>query len=350
MNEFHPYPPYIPCVANDVVRPLWSVMIPTYNCANYLRETLTSVLAQDPGPDIMQIMVVDDHSKKDDPEAVVREIGRGRVEFHRQPQNVGMTKNYETCLKLSRGHLIHQLHGDDYVKQGFYEKLQKAFEQHPQIGAAFCQTVFIDAQGNQQKITALERSTNGILGQQWLERIAEICCIPTPSIIVRRKVYEQLGGFDHRFRCAAEDWEMWARIAANYPIWFEAEPLAVYRRHSRSNTGRNIINGIFADDLVRAIEMMEGYLADKVPNAVFNQARRNCSFHSLETAEQLMISGDFFRAIARIRSALSYSFSFKVIRSSGRILLLNGTCSLLFRPWFAKSQADSQTPPAKPVA
>ena len=70
-------------------RPLWSVMIPTYNCAGYLRETLASVLAQDPGPEAMQIEVVDDASTRDDPEAVVREFGGSRVGFFRQPENVG---------------------------------------------------------------------------------------------------------------------------------------------------------------------------------------------------------------------------------------------------------------------
>ena len=81
-------------------------MIPTYNCANYLRETLTSVLAQDPGAEIMQIEVIDDCSTKDDPQAVVEELGKGRVIFYRQPQNVGHTKNFETCLTRSRGKLI----------------------------------------------------------------------------------------------------------------------------------------------------------------------------------------------------------------------------------------------------
>lgn len=59
MNEQHPYSHTILPVADGEPRPLWSVMIPTYNCASYLRETLASVLAQDPGPDLMQIAVVD---------------------------------------------------------------------------------------------------------------------------------------------------------------------------------------------------------------------------------------------------------------------------------------------------
>ena len=51
--------PRIAPVPAGVRRPRWSVMIPTFNCAKYLRETLGSVLAQDPGPERMQIEVVD---------------------------------------------------------------------------------------------------------------------------------------------------------------------------------------------------------------------------------------------------------------------------------------------------
>ena len=64
-------------------------MIPTYNCARYLGETLRSVLAQDPGPDAMDIVVVDDASS-DDPASVVEDLGRGRIQFYRQARNLGL--------------------------------------------------------------------------------------------------------------------------------------------------------------------------------------------------------------------------------------------------------------------
>src|SRR4028119_1785319 len=138
MDEQFLYRSRISPVPEGESRPLWSVMIPTYNCAKYLRETLASVLAQDPGSEVMQIAVVDDDSTQDDPAAVVEELGRGRVEFYRQPHNVGLVKNFQTTLELSRGKLIHQLHGDDLVQIGFYQKLQRAFIENPEIGAAFC--------------------------------------------------------------------------------------------------------------------------------------------------------------------------------------------------------------------
>ena len=94
MNEQFLYRSRIPPVPEGESRPLWSVMIPTYNCAQYLRETLASVLAQDPGPEIMQIELIDDHSTDDDPAAVVAELGQGRVGFYQQPKNVGVPKNF----------------------------------------------------------------------------------------------------------------------------------------------------------------------------------------------------------------------------------------------------------------
>jgi len=111
--------PQIDPVPEGTPRPFWSVMIPTFNCAKYLRQTLESVLAQDPGPGLMQIEVVDDVSTKDDPEAVVREIGKGRVQFYRNGQNLGAIRNFNGCVQRAKGHWVHILHGDDAVLPGF---------------------------------------------------------------------------------------------------------------------------------------------------------------------------------------------------------------------------------------
>ena len=94
MDKYSSYRAIVPPVSEQIVRPLWSVMIPTYNCAEYLRETLASVLVQDPGAEIMQIEVIDDHSTQDNPAAIVEELGRGRVGFYQQPQNVGHIKKF----------------------------------------------------------------------------------------------------------------------------------------------------------------------------------------------------------------------------------------------------------------
>ncbi|KAB2832306.1 MAG: glycosyltransferase, partial [Candidatus Brocadia sp.] len=251
----------IPEIMDENPRPLWSVMIPTYNCAQYLRETLKRVLTQAYGPESMQIEVIDDHST-DDPASVVAELGDGRVRFYQQPKNVGHIDNFTTCLRRSRGKLIHLLHGDDYVLSGFYEKMTKAFLQSLDIGAAFCRHIFMDNHGHWQNISQLEQRESGIL-KNWLEKLASEQRIMTPSIVVRREVYETLGGFDRRLICS-EDWEMWVRIAAHYPVWYEVEPLAVYRMHLDSNTGRHIRTGEDMRYTREAINMFTAYLPDEI--------------------------------------------------------------------------------------
>lgn len=343
MTEQHPNRPTILPVADGVPRPLWSVMIPTYNCAEYLRQTLASVLAQDPGPDVMQITVVDDHSTLDDPAAVVEELGRGRVEFYRQPHNVGLVKNFQTTLELSRGKLIHQLHGDDLVRDGFYQKMQTAFIENPEIGAAFCRYIMMDEQSHWQYISVLEQQESGVLPNSWLDLIAGFQRIQTPSIVVRREVYEKLGGFDYRLPTAAEDWEMWVRIAANYPVWYEVEPLAMYRKHSGSITKTNVKNGKYIQQIRDSAKILLTYLPKEKADKLHEKTMQNCAFHALEIADSILAEGDMRSAISLIREALKCSSSFKVVRSAGRIILFSGTAWLWKRVRIAIDSRSSKS-------
>lgn len=315
----------IPEINDGKPRPLWSVLIPTYNCAQYLRETMNSVLAQDPGPEIMQIEVVDDRSF-DDPASVVAEVGVDRVSFYQQPENVGHISNFATCLRRSRGKLIHLLHGDDYVLPGFYEKMTKAFLQSPDIGAAFCRHIFMDNHGYWQSISKLEQRESGIL-ENWLEKLASEQRIMTPSIVVRREVYEKLGGFDQRLICS-EDWEMWVRIATHYPIWYEVEPLAVYRMHLDSNTGRHIRTGKDMRYTREAINIFTAYLPDKIADQISRQAKETYAFSALEMAYLLFTKGDIPAMLIQMREAIQFSSSFRVILQIVKLLGTIGVSSI----------------------
>jgi glycosyltransferase involved in cell wall biosynthesis len=326
IDQYQFYRAEIPSVSNGSQRPFWSVMIPTYNCARFLGKTLESVLAQDPGPEVMQIEVVDDGSMLDDPERVVTEVGRGRVTFYRQPQNVGHTKNFETCIKRARGKVIHLLHGDDYVLDGFYRKLQYAFERQPEIGAAFCRQIFMDPAGNWEGYSALEQSESGILNNG-LEHLALEQRIMTPSIVVRREVYERLGGFDSRLICT-EDWEMWVRIAAQYPVWYEVEPLAAYRMHSASNTGRHVRNGDDIRYTRMAIEIFKSYLPKEKADHLSKKARETYAFSALDTAYSMFLKGDFTAMLAQGREAIYLSRSPRVVQRIGLVLLRAGRVGL----------------------
>jgi GT2 family glycosyltransferase len=258
----HPHRATIDPVPPGIARPLWSVMIPHYNSSDYLAETLESVLAQDPGPDQMQIEVVDDHSTRNDPEPVVRSIGRGRVAFHRQPHNVKHVRNFATCLSRSRGKLVHLLHGDDFVLPGFYRAMGAAFERAPETGLATCRHQYI-TDGRVFGTSALRREVAGTWDGAY-EELAVHGNVQTPSVVVRRECYETLGGFDDRLLCT-EDYEMWARVASKYPVWYEPAVLAAYRFHGGSNTARDAATAENIRDMRRAVAIITAELPPPAP-------------------------------------------------------------------------------------
>ncbi|MBA3263097.1 MAG: glycosyltransferase [Thermoleophilaceae bacterium] len=285
-------------------------MIPTHDCASYLRETLASVLAQDPGPERMQIEVVDDASS-DTPEAVVEELGRGRVSFFRQPRNVGHVANFNTGLVRSRGHLVHLLHGDDCVRDGFYAAMAKLLETEAESGAAFCRYIAIDEAGDWSSIAPLEQRSAGVI-PGWLERIAVGQRLQTPCMVVRRQVYERLGGFDPRGGFA-EDWEMWVRIAARYPVAYEPEPLALYRVHSLSRTGRMLRTGENARDLRRVIEINREHFPPARADEISRRALRETATTCLRRARRLLGASDTEAMWAQVREAVRSDASARVL-------------------------------------
>ena len=249
-------------IAEEIKRPLWTVIIPTYNCANYLKETLASILAQDPGEASMEIIVIDDHSTKDNPEAIVKEYGKGRVQFIRQEKNVGKVKNYETGLTTSKGIYIHQLHGDDFVYDGFYKEMETLFNESPIAGAAFCRTNYIDSKSRVTGVTGMIQDKEGIVPNM-LEKLYTKQYIQTPSMVVKREVYETIGCFDRRLNCM-EDWEMWIRIANNYSMATSNKVLAAYRGHNDNATNSTFKDGTALKTHQLICNLVDGYIDPNV--------------------------------------------------------------------------------------
>jgi glycosyltransferase involved in cell wall biosynthesis len=187
-------PPKIEPLPDGTHRPLWSVMIPVYNCAPYLPILLESVLSQALSEDEMQIEVIDDCSTDADIGKIVNDIGKGRVGYYRQPRNVGSLRNFETCLNRSRGQLIHLLHGDDRLLPGFYKEMTATFKEFPEVGSAFCAHHHIDAKGNVRYNVNVDGSGPFILSN-WLEILAERQRPQYAAMVVKRSVYEHLGSF-----------------------------------------------------------------------------------------------------------------------------------------------------------
>jgi len=217
-------PPVIEPVPEGAPRPFWSVMIPAFQAGDFLKDTLRSVLEQDPGAERMQIEVVDDSSSERNVKSLVEAAGGTRVGFHRNERNLGLAGNWNECIRRARGEVVHLLHQDDLVSPGFYERLEKGLERAGEAGAAFCRYGFADPNGARTWEAPREREEPGLL-EDWLDVISVKCRIQCAAIVVRRSIYEQLGGY-HPDLLYALDWEMWVRIAAHAAFWYLAAIMA----------------------------------------------------------------------------------------------------------------------------
>lgn len=210
-------------------------MIPTYNCARLLRKTLESVLAQDPGPDLMQIEVIDDRSTNDDPELVVQEMGRGRVAFFRKPKNQGAVANFNTCIERSRGHLVHILHGDDFVAPEFYRNVERVSDARPEASLIVVRSIVVDEAGEIEymgsRLAPDDQVRYDIPDQHYRNHIF------TPGIVARRSAYEAFGGFMPELVHVA-DWELTRRFTQLGGCAFINLPLAYYRLFPQNDTGK----------------------------------------------------------------------------------------------------------------
>jgi len=190
-------------------------MIPTYNPrADYLEETLSSVIKQDPGPDQMQIEVIDDASPNGAPTEFIRKLAGKRVTVHCEPRNLGLAGIWNRCIERARGEWVHILHQDDLVFPGFYQSLRTGAEKYPEVGAALCRHAYCDESGHWNRLSILEMPSPGLL-QNFVEPLVTAERIQCAAVAVRRSTYERLGGFNPDLKYAL-DWEMWIRIASKF--------------------------------------------------------------------------------------------------------------------------------------
>lgn len=250
-------------------------MIPTYNTGKFLEQTLRSILDQDPGPENMQIEVIDDCSTTDDPEKIVRRIGGERISFYRKRENEGAVKNFNTCVSRSKGELVHILHGDDYVLLGFYEEIQKVAERNPDVSGFFSRSFVISEDGSLEVLSA---KIDGLLSPS--NRIPRELMyyndIKTPGVVIRKKFYDEYGGFVE-FLPHVADWEMWTRCISMGKGIFVNKPLSCYRSFASNDTGKLARSG----DNIRDKIKLAAYMSAR--SSSFNQ--KTFIEHAAESAK-----------------------------------------------------------------
>jgi len=311
--------PAIAPLVTGAPRPFWSVMIPTYEPhPGYLAQALASVLAQDPGPATMEIALVDDGSSRVDPRRCLGADVWRRVAWFRHEGRIGMARNWNACIARARGLWVHLLHQDDLVRSGFYERLRDGIAAAPAVGAAFCRDVVIDGHGRRLRGQFRIRSTAGIV-EDWVEHLFVGLHLRAAALVVRRSVYEALGGFRLDLPYAL-DWDMWKRIAATYPLWYEPEELACYRSHRGSASVGFLRSGANIADIRRSIELSEACLPAAIAADVSRRARTTYTAYAVRMAWRAFKAGHPGASLAQLREASKLTSASGTISAFARLV------------------------------
>jgi glycosyltransferase involved in cell wall biosynthesis len=246
-----------------------SVIIPAFNRAEYIKETVNSVLTQDyPNVDLI---VVDDGSTDGTYEILSEYAGQDKLKLLAHPgrENKGQSAALNLGLEAASGDFIAILDSDDLFLPGKLSAQVEYLNSHPDVGLVYGMGEGVDGSGRWiYDILSLDHHEPNDPNAILLD-----CYFHLPvNAIVRRKIYEQVGSFDEGFR-AAQDHDMLVRIAENTRFGFIPIKVFQYRRHgdSISNNGvrRRWANGF---EIVRRARERYPYRASTIRkrNALLN--------------------------------------------------------------------------------
>jgi glycosyltransferase involved in cell wall biosynthesis len=217
-----------------------SVVIPTYNSAPYIAQTLASVLAQTVAD--LEVLVVDDGSTDGTP-GIVRRLADPRVRLIAQT-NAGVCRARNRGIAEARSGLICLLDHDDYW---YPDKLQRQLDvlaRHPQAGVAYStfERWHADpASGRFPPPESFDFSAtpddvdpefSGWVHHQFLLD----CWMLTSTSMFRREVFERCGSFDESLPFS-EDWDLWLRVAREFQFVQLRLPTTLYRMHATQGSG-----------------------------------------------------------------------------------------------------------------
>lgn len=206
--------------------PKVSVIIPTYNRAQYIGETVRSVLQQTYKD--YEVVVVDDGSTDDTLKRLDEFEGQIRVVEQPNSERAVARNN---GIKNSSGEYVALLDSDDLWFPYKLEKQVKVLDENYRVAMCYGQSLRIDDKSNQ--IKPARRQLQGFSGsvfEKFLIRNFVVSATP----LARRRDIENIEGFQTKY-IPYEDWEFWARLSLQGDFHYINEPLASYRIHPQQS-------------------------------------------------------------------------------------------------------------------
>ena len=203
-----------------------SVVLPSYNTAQYIGEALNSVFSQTHLN--YEVIVVNDGS----PDTL--ELERVLAPFldrisYIKKANGGVASARNAGIRASTGDFIATLDSDDLFEPNWLRVQVQYMQDHPETGLVYGDGIVFGENQPQKRVMEMCPSDGEVTFEAL---ITERCCVPTSGMLVRRKAIFDAGLFDEKLRWG-EDFDLWLRIVkSGHWIAYHREVIFRYRRHA----------------------------------------------------------------------------------------------------------------------
>ena len=273
------------------ITPKVSVLIPTYNYAHILDVTIQSVLDQTFQD--FELIIVDNCSKDNTVEVVQKYLSDPRVSFYRNETNLGLTGNWNRCLKLARGEYIKYLCADDKFHPQILDRYIPIMDNNPELSIISCHRQEFDVNGLKRKVVyppfqGIKNGREVIF--EMMKKDQNYLGDPTRPMIRRSNI--SVGPFK-KFEYIT-DWEMWVRHLLVGNCYVIPEILAYGRKHEGQQQVRCkklSINHLEMYQLYKAIQKGEYGVnfpehQDEI-DALVKEKAAKCAFAMYKTVPKL---------------------------------------------------------------
>ena len=282
-------------------QPRVSVICPIYNAAPYLAEAIDSVLSQDFRSS--DLILVDDGST-DDSSSIVKafvEKQPDRVQFvqHDGGAHLGTSATRNKGLATAKGELIAFIDADDRWRSGKLSEQVALMDAMPDVEGLFGAVNYWSSwnRGRDRVYQTGHVKDVRIVPPEVLIRWYPVGRAAAPSmsdLMIRRRTFERLGGFDEGFTGPYEEHTFLAKLYLDCTIYVSSIVWSDYRQHDRSCSAEMAREGTYHEVRERFLRWLQAYLANsghddlRVRLAV-EHARQGAISHQVRAAAKRLL-------------------------------------------------------------
>jgi len=250
-------------------KPTLSVIIPTFNMADYVGAMLETILEQ--ASFDIEIIVIDDAST-DNTHEILLNIVDHRLKTFCHPRNQGPSAARNTGLRHARGEFILALDADDVpVVENWQVLIETLSKDDDAILAYGAERVF---QGNENAFPrTVPNDAKYALDDEIIPLIFCENFIQCGCAIIRRQACDRVGGWNEALR-VGEDWDLWCRLACIGNFKYCPVLVVGYRQHHRSVMGSPLVKNVEDPGLAAVDSIFSNCLVQERCGAGIHQLRR----------------------------------------------------------------------------